>query len=353
MAKWGEGDPRWIVEERPDATNVNNWHWTEKNADSWSKQKLTKLLEGLIVEDPKVGKVAVDKVDKIEGEARVNNRKAKLIFFYEWEIKFTWKGHVNGKDTEVTGTVEIPNLSEEHEDIDDVDVDVSLTTKGPEADLLKELMRKGAGCKAVRATLQSYVEALKTEFCQGVILPAKGDSPAAAKPKTQTKVTSSSTIINKLSAKDMKGLDIGGGAGAGVKIETTTLDLKEHFKCTGQELYNALTQKEMIQIFTGGEVKMDKAAKGETFEMIGGNVEGSWLELEPFTKICQKWRLKSWPPGHYSRVEMTIKQGKEDTTLTLKCADVPTTQLENTKVGWRRYYFEAMKRAFGFGSSIF
>jgi len=27
MAKWGTGDPRWIVEERADATNVNNWHW--------------------------------------------------------------------------------------------------------------------------------------------------------------------------------------------------------------------------------------------------------------------------------------------------------------------------------------
>ena len=27
MAKWGEGDPRWIVEDRPDAVNVNNWHW--------------------------------------------------------------------------------------------------------------------------------------------------------------------------------------------------------------------------------------------------------------------------------------------------------------------------------------
>ena len=44
MAKWGEGDPRWIVEERPDATNVNNWHWTEKNADQWSKDKLKELL---------------------------------------------------------------------------------------------------------------------------------------------------------------------------------------------------------------------------------------------------------------------------------------------------------------------
>ena len=27
MAKAGEGDPRWIVEERSDGTNVNNWHW--------------------------------------------------------------------------------------------------------------------------------------------------------------------------------------------------------------------------------------------------------------------------------------------------------------------------------------
>ena len=27
MAKWGEGDPRWIVEDRTDGTNVNNWHW--------------------------------------------------------------------------------------------------------------------------------------------------------------------------------------------------------------------------------------------------------------------------------------------------------------------------------------
>ena len=27
MAKWGEGDPRWIVEHRDDGKNVNNWHW--------------------------------------------------------------------------------------------------------------------------------------------------------------------------------------------------------------------------------------------------------------------------------------------------------------------------------------
>jgi len=47
MAKWGQGDPRWIVEERPDATNVNNWHWSEKDASGWSSDKLKGLLLAL------------------------------------------------------------------------------------------------------------------------------------------------------------------------------------------------------------------------------------------------------------------------------------------------------------------
>ena len=64
MAKWGEGDPRWIVEERPDATNVNNWHWTEKNADGWSKKKLEQLFVNLIIEDPKVGNVVIEEMEK-------------------------------------------------------------------------------------------------------------------------------------------------------------------------------------------------------------------------------------------------------------------------------------------------
>ena len=44
------------------------------------------------------------------------------IFFYEWEISLKWKGNVNGKEKEVSGKVEICNLSEEHENIEDVDL---------------------------------------------------------------------------------------------------------------------------------------------------------------------------------------------------------------------------------------
>ena len=37
MALWGQGDARWIVEEREDAKNVNNWHWSEVDASAPSK----------------------------------------------------------------------------------------------------------------------------------------------------------------------------------------------------------------------------------------------------------------------------------------------------------------------------
>ncbi|KAJ1396054.1 START-like domain superfamily [Sesbania bispinosa] len=47
MAKYGEGDKRWIVEERPDGTNVHNWHWAETNCLEWSRTFFTNLLSNL------------------------------------------------------------------------------------------------------------------------------------------------------------------------------------------------------------------------------------------------------------------------------------------------------------------
>jgi activator of HSP90 ATPase len=60
-------------------------------------------------------------MDKIEGEAVVNNRKAKLIFFYEWDMTLTWKGRLKDGNGECEGKINIPNLSEEN-DISEIEV---------------------------------------------------------------------------------------------------------------------------------------------------------------------------------------------------------------------------------------
>uniref|UniRef100_A0A2K5NYV8 Activator of Hsp90 ATPase AHSA1-like N-terminal domain-containing protein n=1 Tax=Cercocebus atys TaxID=9531 RepID=A0A2K5NYV8_CERAT len=120
MAKWGQGDPRWIVEEREDGTNVNNWHWCERDATSWSKGKFQELLVGIVVEND-TGRGEISELKQVEGEASCSSRKGKLIFFYEWYIKLGWKGIVKESGVKHKGLIEIPNLSEENE-VDDTEV---------------------------------------------------------------------------------------------------------------------------------------------------------------------------------------------------------------------------------------
>lgn len=64
---------------------------TERDATNWSSDKLKSLILGLSVENEE-GSCEVTEVSKLEGEASINNRKGKLIFFYEWNLKATWTG---------------------------------------------------------------------------------------------------------------------------------------------------------------------------------------------------------------------------------------------------------------------
>ena len=68
MAKWGEGDPRWIVENRSDAHNVNNWHWREVDSSEWSKDFLKNALKNVKLDDG--GQVcSFTEVSTLEGES--------------------------------------------------------------------------------------------------------------------------------------------------------------------------------------------------------------------------------------------------------------------------------------------
>lgn len=71
------------------------------------------MLVGLVLEN-NVAKCEITKIESCEGEAVANNRKGKLIFFYEWDLTLSWKGLLSGTDKEILGSINIPNLSEEN-----------------------------------------------------------------------------------------------------------------------------------------------------------------------------------------------------------------------------------------------
>merc|ERR1712232_777086 len=124
MALWGKGDPRWIVEEREDSTNTNNWHWTEKNVTKNSEKLWKEELLALNINNGDVGNIKIKETTKCEGDVILSNRKGKVINYFELIIECKWEAKLVSEtddDQKASGTLKIPNISEEN-DADDIEV---------------------------------------------------------------------------------------------------------------------------------------------------------------------------------------------------------------------------------------
>ncbi|XP_036057151.1 activator of 90 kDa heat shock protein ATPase homolog 2 isoform X3 [Onychomys torridus] len=291
MAKWGQGDPRWIVEEREDGTNVNNWHWTERDATVWSKGKLRELLVGLAVEN-EAGRCEISTVKE-------SGAKHK-------------------------GLIEIPSLSEENE-VDDTEVNVS--KKKGDGDTLKDLM-KTTGTVKVREALGEYLKALKTEFTTGMILPTK--AVATQELTVQRKLTGNTLQVQA------------SPVALGVRIPTVALHLTELFDTTVEQLYSIFTVKDLVQKFSKSPAILE-TERGGKFQMFDGNITGEYVELLTNRKITMKWRCRNWPEEHYATVALNFVPAPGQTELQLDCKGVPVCKEENTKFCWQKQHFEEIK----------
>ncbi|XP_027477551.1 LOW QUALITY PROTEIN: activator of 90 kDa heat shock protein ATPase homolog 2-like [Zalophus californianus] len=319
MAKWGQGDLRWIVEAREDGTNVNNWHWTERDATRWSKGKLRDLLVGIVVEN-EAGCVEMSELKQVEGQASCSSRKGKLIFFYEWNIRLSWKGNVKESGAKHKGVIEILTLSEENE-VDDTEVNVS---KKKDVDILKDLM-KTAGTARVREALGDYLKALKMEFTMEMILPAKAMA------------TQEPTVERKLSENTLQVCPLG----LGRKIPTVALHMTELFDATTEQLYSVFTMKDLVQKFSKSPAVLEAEKEGE-FLMFDGNITGEYYRIVD-KKIIMKWRCRNCPEERYATVALSFVPTPGQTELQLDCTGVPVCKEESMKFCWQKQHFEEIK----------
>ncbi|XP_040920802.1 activator of 90 kDa heat shock protein ATPase homolog 1-like [Toxotes jaculatrix] len=337
MAKWGEGDPRWIVEERADATNVNNWHWTERDVSGWSSQRLRQLLLGVRVEGPE-GVCQLTDINKLDGEASINNRKGKLIFFYEWQLKASWLGTSSG-GVKYRGTVEVSNLSDEN-DVDDLDISASLCKDQPNTPLL-DLMKR-TGIPEVRRVLGEYVHQLKSEFSQGMILPTTNQLKPLP-PELKNQIKTSKTQISSTPKRSSSPAN----CPAGVRIPTCSFSLKETFQTSADEIYRTFINQEFVQVFTRSAAVVD-SCRGGRFHLLDGSISGEFTQLVPDQWIEMMWRFRTWPDEHYATVSLELVDRGDETELRMECRGVPAGEKDSTREGWTRFYFQAIKQTFGY-----
>uniref|UniRef100_A0A914PMK5 Activator of Hsp90 ATPase AHSA1-like N-terminal domain-containing protein n=1 Tax=Panagrolaimus davidi TaxID=227884 RepID=A0A914PMK5_9BILA len=345
MAKWGEGDPRWIVEERADAANVNNWHWVEKNATPWSKDRLKDLLIGQSFSKGPL-KFELTEFKKLEGEATANNRKAKLIFLFEWEIEIKFKATIAGSDTVYDGHLEIPNLSDEN-DASEVDVVMDLTTKGAHE---SEIRHAGAHevRDLVRKQLETYIRELKEEFSKGLILPTDKAKPQIIT-HGKTNIVDKRAFQNEVIAekKTVEAKTVPSGP-----IEVKSFETHETMKVPPERLYEILTVPQLVQAWSNGPAQMDLKAGG-SFSLLGGQISGTFDSVKENEKLVMKWRLKKYPANHFATITMTLKDQNDSTDLIINAEGVPAEYLDETREGINRYYVQSIGRTFGCGMKIF
>ncbi|KAH7554263.1 hypothetical protein ACOSP7_028624 [Xanthoceras sorbifolium] len=349
MAKYGEGDKRWIVEDRADGANVHNWHWSETDCLEWSRNFFNNILSNLTILDGEANLfIKTKKIDKLDGEAYVNVRKGKIIPGYELNVSLSWEGEAKDSDgvslSKVDGSLEIPYISDENAD-EDPEIRVTVKDDGPIGKRLKEAMLS-KGKPLVLERVRTYVQSMarggpcKEELEVKKVAPkTNNNTPSSAGKEVKKDAV---VVPEKKEAKKKEGFK--------------TITLTEKFSCRARDMYEILMDENRWRGFTQSFAKISKEVGGE-FTIFDGSVTGKNLELQDGKLILQKWRFGSWPDGIDSTVRLTLDEPEPGVTVVkLIHTDVPeedrygnATVVENTERGWRDLIFHKIRAVFGFG----
>lgn len=357
MAKWGEGDARWQVADMGvGGRNVNNWHWTEKDALPWSRDRLQELLGTADLAPGSGLGVRSTGVKACEGEAVVNNRKNKIIAAYEISLTLGWEGTADG--TAVTGEVRVPYISEENHD-EDPEVQVAASSEGAAAQKLRGAILSH-GKKVLHDALATFVRELRAggPMRDGAAQPKAGpaqpvDAVAGSSTAGATAAANGSAAAGAAApaAAEKQEAPEEKRGGSGHSIE-----LKERFFAGASELYECFTVPPRMMAYTQSPAEAQPQPGGR-FSMYGGSVQGVFRELSQNTRLLLDWRFSNWEEGVYSRVELRFEEpDKGNTLVTLTQTGIPDADAYGhhdvvgvTETGWRQQVFDRIRRVFGYG----
>ncbi|KAK3825533.1 MAG: activator of Hsp90 ATPase [Benniella sp.] len=318
-----------------DMKNVNNWHWVDKNCFNWAKTYFEETLTD--VSSSKNGaSVKITGVTSFTGDVDVNQRKGKIITIFDVAITLSFEG-TTADGTEVTGKIDIPEVAHDTDEEDyvfDVTIDGENNSKRP----IRDLIRTDLSTK-LRELLYGFADKLikthgKDVQVESDFSRSSTPTPAAASPSVSVPSASKAPVNT-----------------AGV-VNTTTLEESLELHATAHDIYDVLLNQDKVRVWTRSSSSTIEPKVGSKFSFFGGNVTGEIKELVEDKKIVQSWRLGTWATGHYSTVTMELSQNTNSTVIKFKQEGVPVGEQDTTRQNWSNYYWNEIKRAFGYGLDL-
>eukprot|EP00668_Euglena_longa_P013930 GGOE01017882.1.p1 GENE.GGOE01017882.1~~GGOE01017882.1.p1 ORF type:complete len:313 (+),score=67.57 GGOE01017882.1:27-941(+) len=289
----------------------SSFQWAEKDVSDWAKRRLTTLLEGHFIVDTPTLKCRTTTVTKVEGEATVYNRRARVTFLLELKFGLNWEGEVFDALGNSVGSCRGKFLVDELEqDMDPSEVNIDMNSSGSERARFHPLMEKEG-----RAWLRQQIATLFRELGEG---------------------------------RCVSGLLLG-DVPPGHSVEyACTVD----WRAPASLLWEALTHPGRVSAFTRCNAQWP-VAPGANFTLLNGSVRGTFMEVEPTHRLVMSWRCSEWAKGHVSQVSLTLHpEGPARTLLALVHSGVPAARLEQVQHSWRDVFWDPMHILFGFSYEV-
>lgn len=343
MAKLGEGDSRWIVDDRADGKNVGAWHWEEKDLSSQCHEALkSKFANYVLSETPLT--VAIKEVSDISGDVTVAQRKGKIMCYFDLKITLKYTGKEEGESGKAEGKITIPEV--DHDSYaDEYELNVS-TTETSKISPKVEAWVKENGRAKIRRVIKDYFDQIFLEHNVGKLVPkgpAGGGSPlTSGVPVAPATPPTSNTSAPPVIPKPTK------AASPVVSKKKGTIEWKMLWRAPVEDMWSVLTQQEKASVYTRAPAKIEPKAAG-TFEYLGGLISGYFVEVIHPEKLTMQWRLSSWPSGLFSSVVITLKKEEAGVTrMEFAQLGVPDGEEERVKSGWHGNFWEPIKGMFGY-----
>ena len=119
---------------------------------------------------------------------------------------------------------------------------------------------------------------------------------------------------------------------------------------TARRVYEALTDAaQFTKVTTFSSVPNAPPARigrvaGEEFALFGGHIVGRHIELVPYQRIVQAWRVVDWDAGVYSIAKFSLRDDAGQTVIVFDHTGFPNGQAEHLADGWRTNYWEPLRK---------
>ena len=146
------------------------------------------------------------------------------------------------------------------------------------------------------------------------------------------------------------------GAEDGISHTAESIHQEPVFQATRKRVYEALTEAKqfdrIVQLSGAMQSGMALGKKpteisrqvGGAFTLFGGHILGRHVDLVPYERIVQAWRVVDWNLGVYSIVKFELTEQGSSTKIVFDHAGFPAGKAQHLAEGWKANYWLPLQK---------